>query len=140
MAKNEQECWSRVKDRLRSSVGDDVYNSWFARVDLERLNNEAVHMSVPTRFLKSWIQTHYAERVLGCWQEELPNVNRIELTVRTPARSVAPVKDAKAQDERPAMRGDGRTVSDGVRGTISTLAASAGHDALGGSPLDPRLT
>ena len=90
MAKNEQECWARVKDRLRSSVGDDVYNSWFARVDLEQLNSEAVHMSVPTRFLKSWIQTHYAERVLGCWQEELPNLNRIELTVRTPMRNVAP--------------------------------------------------
>src|SRR6516162_9963496 len=45
MAKNEQECWARVKDRLRSSVGDDVYNSWFARVDLEQLNSEAVHMS-----------------------------------------------------------------------------------------------
>src|SRR5207302_9928784 len=114
MAKTEQECWTRVKDRLRSSVGDDVYNSWFARVDLEQLNNEAVHMSVPTRFLKSWIQTHYAERVLGCWQEELPNRNRIELTVRTPARSVVPVKDAKAQADDPrAGRRDGRPSSGG---------------------------
>src|SRR5947208_9463121 len=141
MAKNEQECWTRVKDRLRSTVGDDVYNSWFARVDLEQLNSEAVHMSVPTRFLKSWIQTHYAERVLGCWQEELPNLNRIELTVRTPARIVGPVKDAKTQaDERRIERSDGRTASDYGRSAISTLQASAGHDALGGSPLDPRLT
>src|SRR5438045_6684992 len=119
MAKNEQECWSRVKDRLRSSVGDDVYNSWFARVDLEQLNNEAVHMSVPTRFLKSWIQTHYAERVLGCWQQELPNVNRIELSVRTPSRNVGPAKDAKAQtDVRRIERGDGRTASEHGRSTI----------------------
>jgi chromosomal replication initiator protein len=137
MAKNEQECWARVKDRLRSSVGDDVYNSWFARVDLEQLNSEAVHMSVPTRFLKSWIQTHYAERVLGCWQEELPNLNRIELTVRTPVRSIAPAKDARAAtDER---RGDTRA-HDGGRTAVSAMAASAGHEALGGSPLDPRLT
>ena len=113
MAKNEQECWTRVKDRLRSSVGDDVYNSWFARVDLEQLNSEAVHMSVPTRFLKSWIQTHYAERVLGCWQEELPNLNRIELSVRTPVRNVQPVKDPKAtHDDR---RGDGGVVGLGQR-------------------------
>ena len=140
MAKNEQECWARVKDRLRSSVGDDVYNSWFARVDLEQLNSEAVHMSVPTRFLKSWIQTHYAERVLGCWQEELPNLNRIELTVRTPVRSVAPAKDAKAAtDDRRAERGDARA-HEGGRTAISAMAASAGHEALGGSPLDPRLT
>ena len=140
MAKNEQECWARVKDRLRSSVGDDVYNSWFARVDLEQLNSEAVHMSVPTRFLKSWIQTHYAERVLGCWQEELPNLNRIELTVRTPVRSIAPAKDAKAAtDERRGERSDTRA-HDGGRAAVSAMAASAGHEALGGSPLDPRLT
>ena len=140
MAKNEQECWARVKDRLRSSVGDDVYNSWFARVDLEQLNSEAVHMSVPTRFLKSWIQTHYAERVLGCWQEELPNLNRIELTVRTPVRSIAPAKDARAAtDERRGERGDTRA-HDGGRTAVSAMAASAGHEALGGSPLDPRLT
>ncbi len=140
MAKNEQECWARVKDRLRSSVGDDVYNSWFARVDLEQLNSEAVHMSVPTRFLKSWIQTHYAERVLGCWQEELPNLNRIELTVRTPVRSIAPAKDARAAtDERRGERGDARA-HDGGRTAVSAMAASAGHEALGGSPLDPRLT
>ena len=140
MAKNEQECWTRVKDRLRTSVGDDVYNSWFARVDLEQLNSEAVHMSVPTRFLKSWIQTHYAERVLGCWQEELPNLNRIELTVRTPVRNVQPAKDAKtANDDRRGDRGDGRG-HEGSRTPISAMAASAGHEALGGSPLDPRLT
>ena len=140
MAKNEQECWARVKDRLRSSVGDDVYNSWFARVDLEQLNSEAVHMSVPTRFLKSWIQTHYAERVLGCWQEELPNLNRIELTVRTPVRSIAPAKDTRTvTDERRGERGDTRA-HDGGRTAVSAMAASAGHEALGGSPLDPRLT
>jgi len=140
MAKNEQECWARVKDRLRSSVGDDVYNSWFARVDLEQLNSEAVHMSVPTRFLKSWIQTHYAERVLGCWQEELPNLNRIELTVRTPVRNIISTKDAKAvTDERRGERGDARA-HDGGRTAVSAMAESAGHEALGGSPLDPRLT
>lgn len=139
MAKNEQECWTRVKDRLRSSVGDDVYNSWFARVDLEHLNGEAVHMSVPTRFLKSWIQTHYADRVLGCWQKERPDVNRIELTVRTPVRSIAPSKDGKVPvDERRGDRPDTR--HDHGRTGVSALITGGSQDSLGGSPLDPRLT
>jgi predicted HicB family RNase H-like nuclease len=29
-------------------------------------------VSVPTRFLKSWIQAHYAERLLSAWQAEPP--------------------------------------------------------------------
>src|SRR6058998_2242765 len=83
MTNIEQDRWSRVKGRLRSSVGEDVYTSWFARMDLEGVQDESVRLSVPTRFLKSWIQAHYAERVLSCWQAEMPEVHRIDLTVRT---------------------------------------------------------
>ncbi len=113
MTNTEQDRWSRVKGRLRSSVGEDVYSSWFARMDLEGVQDESVRLSVPTRFLKSWIQAHYAERVLSCWQAEMPEVHRIDLTVRT------------------AMR---------CAGATAIAPVSASHDALGGSPLDPRLT
>ena len=84
----EQDRWSRVKGRLRSTVGEDVYTSWFARMDLEGVQDESVRLSVPTRFLKSWIQAHYAERVLSCWQAEMPEVHRIDLTVRSAVRPV----------------------------------------------------
>ena len=47
-----------------------------------------MHLSVPTRFLKSWIQAHYAERVLSAWQAEMPEVHRIDLTVRTAVRLI----------------------------------------------------
>jgi len=76
MKNMEQDRWSRVKGRLRTSVGEDVYTSWFARMDLEGVQDESVRLSVPTRFLKSWIQAHYAERVLSCWQAEMPEVHR----------------------------------------------------------------
>ena len=94
MTNIEQDRWSRVKGRLRTSVGEDVYTSWFARMDLESVQDESVHLSVPTRFLKSWIQAHYAERVLSCWQAEMPQVHRVDLSVRTAMRHAAPAKDA----------------------------------------------
>ena len=92
----EQDRWSRVKGRLRTTVGEDVYTSWFARMDLESVRDESVHLSVPTRFLKSWIQAHYVERVLSCWQAEMPEVHRIDLSVRTAMRCAAPAKDVSA--------------------------------------------
>src|SRR3981081_3876719 len=94
MTNIEQDRWSRVKGRLRSSVGAEVYSSWFGRRDLEGVQDESVRLSVPTRFLKSWIQAHYAERVLTCWQAEMPEVHRIDLTVRTAMRCAAPAKGA----------------------------------------------
>lgn len=95
-----------MKGRLRTSVGEDVYTSWFARMDLEGVQEESVRLSVPTRFLKSWIQAHYAERVLSCWQAEMPEVHRIDLTVRTAVRPTIALKEAPAPIE--AKRMDGR--------------------------------
>ena len=92
MTTSEQDRWSRVKNRLRSNVGEDVYTSWFARMDLEGVQDESVRLSVPTRFLKSWIQAHYAERVLSCWQAEMPEVHRIDLTVRSAVRPAVPIR------------------------------------------------
>src|SRR3978361_1843745 len=138
MKKMEQDRWSRVKGRLRSTVGEDVYTSWFARMDLEAMQPESVHLSVPTRFLKSWIQAHYAERVLSCWQAEMPEVHRIDLTVRSAMRCATPVKEPVAPpDQHHTRRTDGRATE--LRAT-AIAPVSANHDALGGSPLDPRLT
>ncbi|NEW98961.1 chromosomal replication initiator protein DnaA [Rhodopseudomonas sp. BR0G17] len=135
MSNMEQDRWSRVKGRLRSSVGEDVYSSWFARMDLESVQDESVHLSVPTRFLKSWIQTHYSDKVLSCWQAELPEVNRVDLTVRSPVRCAAPAKEAPAPVE--SRRDEQRPSAERNNGATPV---SANHDALGGSPLDPRLT
>lgn len=52
---DENQSWTRVRSRLRAEVGDDVYSSWFARMDLEAIEEGTVRLSVPTRFLKSWI-------------------------------------------------------------------------------------
>jgi chromosomal replication initiator protein len=108
MTNNDDECWTRVKGRLRTNVGEDVYSSWFARMDLERVSDGAAHMSVPTRFLKSWIQSHYADRVLSCWQAEIPTVQRVDLTVRTPMHKAALCKDNKVPVEE--LRADRNTV------------------------------
>ena len=66
MTSIDQDRWSRVKGRLKAEVGDDIFSSWFARMDLEAVENNIVRLSVPTRFLKSWIQSHYNDRVLDC--------------------------------------------------------------------------
>src|SRR5262249_27790142 len=104
----------------------------------EGIDTDTVRMSVPTRFLKSWIQSHYGERVLVCWQGEEPSLRRIDLAVRsavirsnsTPTKAPEPVAAAREIHARIAPREP--------RGYAGPL--SSHHEALGGSPLDPRLT
>jgi chromosomal replication initiator protein len=135
MTTTEQERWTRVKGRLRTEVGEDVYSSWFARMDLDGLETGTVRLSVPTRFLKSWIQSHYAERVLACWQAENNEVTRIELTVRSAVLRSATTKPK----ELDGLNGHAHRLN-GLEGRVMTASDAGAHEALGGSPLDGRLT
>jgi chromosomal replication initiator protein len=137
MPNADQESWSRVKERLRAEVGDDVYSSWFARMELDAIEQGTVRLSVPTRFLKSWIQSHYAERVLACWQAQENQVSRVELTVRSAVlRNIVPVKP---RETTPAIS-DVRYSNGNGQHRAPLIGDANVHEALGGSPLDPRLT
>jgi chromosomal replication initiator protein len=133
------ERWTRVKGRLRADVGEDVFSSWFARMDLERIEDNTVHLSVPTRFLKSWIQSHYADRMLACWQAEHPEVQRIELSVRGAIIRLNPAK-TKAPEPAETTRGESRPEKPEGEPRAAMSPVSVGHEALGGSPLDQRFT
>jgi chromosomal replication initiator protein len=139
MTHSDQERWQRVRGRLRAEVGEDIFTSWFARMDLEAIDTETVRQSVPTRFLKSWIQAHYGERVLTCWQAEEPSLRKIDIAVRsavirtTSTCAKAPEPAAAARESR-----DIRVEAAEPRGFGAPV--SSNHEALGGSPLDPRLT
>ena len=77
------EAWMRICRRLRAELGEQVFSSWFGCLELDALSDQDAYLSVPTKFLKSWIQSHYVERLLNCWQSERPAVTRIDLSVRS---------------------------------------------------------
>jgi chromosomal replication initiator protein len=139
MTNTNHECWSRVKGRLRAEVGEDVFSSWFARMELEGVDTDTVRLSVPTRFLKSWIQSHYVERVLACWQTEEPGVRRVDLAVRSAViKSISSA--TKIADVVEPAREPREVKLDGGELRAFSGPISSAHEALGGSPLDPRLT
>lgn len=138
MTSTEQDRWSRVKGRLRAEVGEDIYSSWFARMEFEGVDSETVRLSVPTRFLKSWIQSHYTDRVLACWKDEEPCVRRLDLIVRTGMLRVSP-----AVTKAIPLRLNGTTPAipaAEINGHAPAPRLSSSQGSFGGSPLDPRLT
>src|SRR3954466_15349794 len=135
------EVWSRVKRRLRAELGEDVFASWFARLELDVVTGGCARLTVPTRFLKSWIEAHYADRVLATYRAEAPRVERISVGVRgTPVRD-----DRKPQDaSRPApAKALAAMAPFGPRPSAAPPVSSEqrGEAAdLAGAPLDARLT
>ena len=133
--------WDRGKTRLRRQLGEDVYGSWFARVELVSVEAGTATLSVPTLFLKNWIQSHYADMLKECLTAEIASVERTELVVRQPGRAVRqtepdvrPAQTAEAQ-RRPAVR------NGFAEPNFGSADAAGSTDAGGfqGSPIDRRL-
>jgi chromosomal replication initiator protein len=138
MTSTDQERWRRVKDQLRTELGEDVFSSWFGRMELDAVEKGLVRLSVPTRFLRNWIQSHYSEKVLLKWQSEEPDVTRLELSVRSSTIRLPTAKPKTLEPSLPAR--DGREAPlEGLNARASIPFMSV-HEAMGGSPLDPRLT
>ena len=74
--------WSKVAARLKAELGDDLYNSWFARMDCEDLSHGQLTVSVPTRFLKSWIENHYINKLRKVAEGELGILQNLNVRVR----------------------------------------------------------
>src|SRR5271154_3078118 len=133
MTSTDRERWQRVKDQLRKQLGEDVFSSWFGRMELDAADNGTVRLSVPTRFLRTWIQAHYSEHVLAKWQAEDSTINRLELSVRSAAIRPPVMKPKPAALSRELREMNGAE-------TRTSVPFMSVHEALGGSPLDPRLT
>src|SRR5690606_3761279 len=106
-ASAQRELWTRVRARLKATMGEDVFASWFARLELEEIVDDLVHLSAPTRFLCSWVQSNYAERILEAFRHDLPEVAALQVTMRVAGQArprLAPVVEAapEAPSAQPA--------------------------------------
>ena len=147
------EGWFRARSRLRAELGEEVFTSWFGRLELERLDEGGVaFFSVPTRFLQSWIQSHYGERILLSLSFEVPSVRAVRFGQRpthSPAgRSSPGVECAKAVSQStkhvPAAQETPSTAATlpmrHPSGGSQSNGAAEIADGFVGSPLDARLT
>ncbi len=125
--------WTRVAARLRAELGEDLYTSWFARMEPESLADGTLNVSVPTRFLRSWIKSHYVDQLTACCAAEYKGVTVVELQVRTRGLPTA------AQAVAPVASLDG--VSDEAAEPVAkTLRAGSRQGNDRGSQLDHNLT
>ena len=134
--------WARVKRRLRAELGEDVFASWFGRLELETVVDGVALLTVPTRFLKSWIEAHYVDRVLSVYRCEAPAVERVTIGVRsTLGREAALLRGRAGEAPRPVA-----SVAPAPPLGLETKAAPALADErsdasdLSGAPLDLRFT
>ncbi|SEF15131.1 chromosomal replication initiator protein [Rhizobiales bacterium GAS191] len=95
------ELWERVRRELRAELGEDVVASWFGSLELAGIEGGIAQLSVPTRFLKSWIDTHYGDRLRKHFAVD-GNAVSVQVSVRGAAAQRALVERLQARPEKGA--------------------------------------
>ena len=145
--------WARVRARLRDEVGETAFRSWLKPLSLGPLVSGEISILVPTRFMRDWVMTHYADRIRTFWTAENPGIQAIDLAVQPAmpagaAPSPQPPRSLGRAALRPEEPTDGPPEPPLPRPApapvpaAAALAAGAQDDGIGevSAPLDPRFT
>ena len=124
-----REKWRRVRDRLRAEFGDAQFNSWLRPLEFTSAYDGQVTMSVPTRFMRDWVQSHYADRIRALWLGEDAGIRSVDIKVEPAARGLAGARPGEA---------GAAAASAQVAAPVAVPAAKVNGEL--GAPVDPRFT
>ncbi len=140
--------WERVRGRLRAEVGDAAFRSWLKPLTMVGAKDGVARMSVPTRFMRDWVVSHYAERIQSLWQDESVGIERVEIVVQPPPRP-EPKPDRAPPNRAPEVTADrfanpqqssSRPANQRTAADVVARSESEGAYKDLSAPLDPRFT
>ena len=146
-----EKTFERVKVQLKARLGGEVFSSWFGRMKLAEASKGVTRLSVPTAFLRSWINGHYLDLISELWRQEEPDVLKVEIIVRSATRQTRVAPEFEQTIARKAPQTQQTALGSGTLGAMrpSRVATSRNADAVRetdgrqsvlGSPLDARYT
>ena len=74
--------WEQIRSHLRAELGEELYDSWFRRLEPHSADDGLVMLITPTNFVKTWIEHHHMDRLEAAFQAELGGIRRISLVAR----------------------------------------------------------
>ncbi len=73
--------WDEVLQNLQKNFGKDIYESWLVNIYLKKEFNDYVILSAPTRFVRDWIVSRYADKILDVIKKFKQSIQRIEFSI-----------------------------------------------------------
>ena len=124
--------WTRVLGHLKEEVGEAAFRSWLRPVSVERVDEGEAIIAAPTRFLRDWVATHYADRLLALWRAENQRVTSVSVVVALAGRRNG--LDRSADGEAKDLRQPAPLLAEPAG------ALEVGEDKAQMSALDQRFT
>jgi chromosomal replication initiator protein len=63
--------WDAIAGRLRETLSETTYDTWFAHAEPRSLGEDGLVVAVPNDFTRDWIESHFQGFVSGAAQETL---------------------------------------------------------------------
>tara|TARA_Y100000590_G_scaffold462313_1_gene626098 strand:+ start:3707 stop:5143 length:1437 start_codon:yes stop_codon:yes gene_type:complete len=73
--------WNEVLVKFKQNLGSDIYESWIKNINLKKEYNHYVILSAPTRFVRDWIVSRYADKILDIIKTFKKSIQRIEFQI-----------------------------------------------------------
>ena len=73
--------WNDILKKMQQIFGNDVYESWIKNINLIKEFNHYVVLSAPTRFVRDWIVSRYADKILDEIKSFKQSIERIEFVI-----------------------------------------------------------
>ena len=73
--------WNEVLEKFKKNFGNDIYESWIKNINLKKEYNHYIILSAPTRFVRDWIVSRYADKILDIIKTFKKSIQRIEFLI-----------------------------------------------------------
>ena len=73
--------WNEVLKNFKTTFGNDIYESWIRNINLKKEFNHYVVLTAPTRFVRDWIVSRYADKILDIIKTFKKSIQRIEFFI-----------------------------------------------------------
>jgi chromosomal replication initiator protein len=130
--KTTSDTWLVVQNKLRIEFGDATYKSWLSKLNLGSVCNGQVVLTVPTKFMREWILTHYSDSIKKIWQQSDASVLNLDILV---AGAIAP----KTMVDTTKSDIVSQLVVESKNNNVTTLDP-VNNNEIFSATLDPRFT
>ncbi len=73
--------WKTVLSKLEKIFGKEIFDSWIKNIQLKQEYNHYVVLTVPTRFMRDWVVSRYADKILDIIKQDKKTIERIEFEI-----------------------------------------------------------
>lgn len=118
--------WDHVYQSMRTVFGEAVFRSWLKPMQLQAFYQGTMEISVPTRFMRDWIQGNYQDQILELCKKQSASIERLQFVVQVQSQIQNNDEDVKKEEV--------------VRANQNSASTEETAQDLLSAPLDPRFT